>query len=79
MTAMAMMIAAIPEKIAPTTKYGPKMVECHMGWTVMAKTQETTVWTETAMGITRTAMAAMRVSRMCFCLSVPVHPSARRR
>jgi len=29
--AIATMMAAMPEKIAPTTKYGPKMLECHIG------------------------------------------------
>ncbi len=35
------------------------MAECHIGWTVMAKTNETTVCTETAIGITMIAMIEM--------------------
>ena len=46
---------AMPEKMAPATKYGPKMLECHMGTGVMAKSQETMVCTETATGTITTA------------------------
>src|SRR4030095_2207881 len=31
--------AAMPEKMAPTTKYGPKIVLCHIGMIVIAKSQ----------------------------------------
>jgi hypothetical protein len=41
----------MPLKIAPTTKYGPKIGLCHMGTRVMARVHETTVCTETAMGM----------------------------
>ena len=77
MMAMAMMIAAIPEKSAPTTKYGPKIVECHIGCTVMANTHDTTVCTLTAMGMTMTAITPMAMPRMRRWRGVPVHPSAR--
>ncbi len=46
--AITRMSAAIPLKMAPVTKYGPKMVLCHMGAIAMAKSHATTVWTETA-------------------------------
>ena len=42
---------AKPEKIAPTTKYGPNIVECHPTLHVMLIIQETTVWTDIATGI----------------------------
>jgi hypothetical protein len=35
--------AAIPLKIAPVTKYGPKMLLCHMGATDIEKSHATTV------------------------------------
>jgi iron complex outermembrane receptor protein len=38
---MATMSAAMPLKIAPTTKYGPKIGLCHMGTSVIASVQET--------------------------------------
>ena len=72
------MMAAMPEKIAPTTKYGPKIVECHIGWIVIAKTHDTTVCTETAIGMTRIAMTPIARSSRCHCCGVPVQPSASR-
>ena len=51
------MIAAVPEKIAPITKYGPKIVLCQPGRSVMPKTHETTVCTEIATGMMMTAIA----------------------
>jgi len=74
---IAMISAAIPEKIAPTTKYGPKIVLCHMGWSVMENTNDTTVCTETAIGTTRIVMIPMPRCSTAICLSLPVHPSAR--
>jgi hypothetical protein len=70
-------MAAMPEKMAPATKYGPKMVECHIGWIVMEKTKETTVWTEMAMGITSTAMIAIARFRTFCWRALPVQPRAR--
>src|SRR5262245_39768514 len=66
----------MPEKIAPTTKYGPKMVECHIGITVIAKSHDTIVWTETATGMMISAMIEMAFSRRIHSRSVPRHPSA---
>ncbi len=53
------------------------MVECHIGWTVMAKTQDTTVCTLMAIGITMTAITAIAFSRSRCCFGVPVQPRAR--
>ena len=49
--------AAKPECSAPTTKYGPKMVEDQPGRVAMAKSQATMVWTENITG--RMAKAKM--------------------
>ena len=51
---------AIPEKIAPATKKAPKSALSQGTRIVIAKIHETTVWTETAIGmirIIRTPMA----------------------
>ncbi len=42
MNAMIKMTVAIPENRAPVTKYGPSIVECHIGRTVIPNTHETT-------------------------------------
>jgi hypothetical protein len=72
---MAVMMAAMPEKIAPTTKYGPKIVLCQPGRIVMPKIRDTTVWTETAMGMISTAMMPIPRSRRFRCASVPRQPN----
>ena len=66
----------MPEKIAPTTKYGPKIVLCHMGMIVMAKSHDTIVWTETATGMITSAMMPMAFSSRTHSRSVPRQPSA---
>ena len=59
MTLRAMIISvstmAMPEKIAPATKYGGKIVACQPGITAVAKSQLTMVWTETTSGVARPA------------------------
>jgi len=52
------------------------MVECHIGRRVMAKIQETTVCTETAMGIMSTAIMAMARSSRRRCSAPPCQPRA---
>ena len=73
---MARINAAIPLNIAPITKYGPKIVECHMGTSVIEKSQETMVCTETATGTMAMAMICMAISSRCHCRGVPCQPSA---
>jgi len=46
---------AKPEKIAPSTKNGAKSVECHPGTRAMAKSHDTTLWTDTTSGVARAA------------------------
>ena len=62
---MARISAAMPLKIAPQTKYGPKIVDRHIGTGVMAKSHETMVCTETATGMMAMAMMCIAVSRRC--------------
>jgi hypothetical protein len=40
-----------PEKIAPATKYGGKIVVCHPGMSEIAKSKETIVCTERTSGV----------------------------
>ncbi len=61
------MIAAVPEKIAPITKYGPKMVLCQPGRSVIPKTHDTTVCTEIATGMMMTAIAPSARARRRRC------------
>ncbi len=56
---MTTMRVAIPEKMAPATKKAPKMVLFQGSRRVMAKIQDTTVWTETAMGMIRIMAVVM--------------------
>ena len=44
-----------PEKIAPVTKYGGKIVVCQPGMTEVAKSKLTIVWTLTTRGVARPA------------------------
>ena len=52
------------------------MVECHMGTGVMAKSQETMVWTETATGTMTMDMMCIAVSRRCHWRGVPAADAA---
>ena len=61
--------------MAPATKYGPKMVLCHIGAIAMAKSQATTVWTETATARMIPAISFMARSSACHSRSLPVQPS----
>ena len=40
-----------PEKMAPATKYGGKIVVCQPGRSETAKSKETIVWTERTSGV----------------------------
>ena len=46
---------AKPEKTAPATKYGGKIVVCQPGSTDTAKSNDTIVWTESTSGVDRPA------------------------
>ena len=46
---------AKPEKTAPATKYGGKIVVCQPGSTDTAKSNDTMVWTESTSGVERPA------------------------
>ena len=46
-----MITIAKPDRRAPATKYGGKMVECHPGSIVVAKSKLTTVCTDTTSGV----------------------------
>ena len=46
---------ARPEWMAPATKYGAKIVVCHPGRLAIAKSHDTTEWTETTSGVARAA------------------------
>ena len=46
---------ARPEWIAPATKYGAKIVVCQPGRLAIAKSQETTEWTEITSGVASAA------------------------
>ena len=65
--AIAMIRPAMPLKIAPATKYGPKIVECHIGTGAIEKSNDTMVWTDTATGMIAIAMICIADSRRCHC------------
>src|SRR5262245_7530430 len=50
-----LMTSATPEKIAPATKYGAKMVLCQPGTCAMAKSQDTTLCTDSTSGVAKAA------------------------
>ena len=50
-TNMTVITIEKPEKTAPATKYGGKMVVCHPGMTEVAKSKETIVCTDRTNGV----------------------------
>ena len=69
---------AKPEKIAPATKYGGKIVECQPGFTEVAKSIDTIVCTESTSGVAKPAKTKETSSKRCQCLAHPLHPKAKR-
>jgi hydrogenase maturation factor HypE len=53
---------ANPPKIAPATKYGGKMVVCQPGMTDVAKSNDTTLCTESTSGVERPARSRYAIS-----------------
>src|SRR5688572_5862082 len=66
---------AKPEKIAPATKYGGKIVVCHPGITEVAKSNDTIVCTDNTSGVLSPARTSERLSCLCQCFVLPVHPN----
>src|SRR3990172_12746860 len=61
----------MPEKIAPATKNAPKIVLFQGSRSVMAKIQDTTVCTETAMGMIRIIAVVIAAYMERHCGGVP--------
>src|SRR2546421_139857 len=68
---------ATSAQMAPATKYGGKMVECHPGTMATAKSKLTTVCTDTTSGVANPASSKYAVSYRCQCRADPRHPIAR--
>src|SRR5882757_1793837 len=66
---------AKPEKIAPATKYGGKIVVCHPGTTEVAKSKDTIVCTDNTNGVLSPASTNDKLSWRCQCLVEPVQPN----
>ena len=65
---------ANPEKIAPATKYGGKMVVCHPGTIDVAKSKDTIVCTESTSGVEKPASTSETSSKRCQSRAVPFQP-----
>ena len=65
---------ANPEKIAPATKYGGKMVVCQPGITDVAKSNDTMVCTESTKGVARPAKTKETSSKRCQSFARPLQP-----
>ena len=65
---------ANPEKTAPATKYGGKIVVCHPGITEVAKSIDTIVCTERTSGVAKPASTRETSSKRCQSLTLPLHP-----
>ena len=75
---MSVRIMASPEKIAPATKYGAKIVLCQPGTTATAKSHETMLCTDTTSAVMSPASTAYAARKWRHSSAVPVHPSASR-
>src|SRR5215471_15313117 len=65
---------ANPEKMAPATKYGGKIVVCQPGITEVAKSKDTIVCTESTSGVDKPANTSANASWRCQFFAVPVQP-----
>src|SRR5690606_30757451 len=65
---------ANPEKIAPATKYGGKIVVCHPGITEVAKSMDTIVCTESTSGVEIPANTKETISKRCQVFTDPFQP-----
>jgi len=65
---------AKPEKMAPATKYGGKIVVCQPGITDVAKSKDTIVCTESTSGVDKPANTNASASWRCQFLADPVQP-----
>src|SRR5436190_6357173 len=65
----------IPEKIAPATKYGGKIVVCHPGVSAIAKSKDTTECTDSTSGVEKAARNKYARAKCRHSLSVLRHPS----
>ena len=69
---------AKPEKIAPATKYGGKIVVCHPGITEVAKSKDTMVCTESTSGVAKPAKTRDTSSKRCQSFARPLQPKAKK-
>ena len=69
---------AKPEKIAPATKYGGKIVVCQPGITEVAKSNDTIVCTESTNGVAKPASTKDTSSKRCQSLARPLQPKLKR-
>src|ERR1700722_8396204 len=76
-TSSSVCTMAKPEKMAPATKYGGKMVVCQPGMTEVAKSKDTIVCTDSTSGVDRPASTSDKASCRCQCLVEPDQPKAR--
>src|SRR5687767_4653474 len=63
--------------MAPTTKYGGKIVVCHPGNWLVAKSNDTTECTESTSGVHSPARIRYAFSNRCQWRHDPVHPTAK--
>src|SRR5690349_14097579 len=61
--------------MAPATKYGGKIVVCHPGNWLVAKSNDTTECTDSTSGVHRPARIRYAFSNRCQCRQEPVQPT----